>query len=51
MAQTGLMIEISLNSGPAWSDQAWSRRSSSLNAASGFQTSCVVHLNTPNEDP
>lgn len=51
MAWMGLMIEISLNSRQAWSDQAWSRRSSSLNAASGFQMSCIVHLNAPNEDP
>lgn len=51
MAWMGLMIEISLNSRQAWLDQAWSRRSSSLNAAAGFQMSCIVHLNAPNEDP
>lgn len=45
----GLMMEISLNSMQAWLDQAWSRRSSSLNAASGFKMSYVVHLNAPNE--
>lgn len=51
MAWTGLMAEISLNSRRVCSDQTWSRRSSSLNAASGFQMSCIVHLNAPNEDP